>query len=127
MFGRLFAICDLNSNFSAKKITSPKYLSVTYVYFWLIRSFTDPAYTCSIFVCGPLQFVLILKNNYRHRWQVHKFCNIGQMKEKGKYNPQVIYDVLNFQTVARGQPCSQGLLSSSRRWKTERAPGWERS
>ena len=24
------------------------------VYFWLIRSFTDPAFTGSIFVCGPL-------------------------------------------------------------------------
>ena len=28
-------------------------LFVTF-YFWLIRSFTDPAFTGSIFVCGPL-------------------------------------------------------------------------
>ena len=25
---------------------------------WLIRSFTDPAYTCSVFVRGPVQFSL---------------------------------------------------------------------
>ena len=29
------------------------------VYFWLIRSFTDPAFTGSIFVCGPLHHVLL--------------------------------------------------------------------
>ena len=27
-------------------------------FIWLIRSFTDPAYTCSVFVRGPVQFSL---------------------------------------------------------------------
>ena len=30
------------------------------VYFWLIRSFTDPAFTGSIFVCGPLHHHVLL-------------------------------------------------------------------
>ena len=32
------------------------------VYFWLIRSFTDPAFTGSIFVCGPLHHHVLLSN-----------------------------------------------------------------
>ena len=31
--------------------------NMSHLYFWLIRSFTDPVYTCSIFVCGPLLIV----------------------------------------------------------------------
>ena len=31
--------------------------NLSHLYFWLIRSFTDPVYTCSIFVCGPLLIV----------------------------------------------------------------------
>ena len=30
------------------------------VYFWLIRSFTDPAFIGSIFVCGPLHHHVLL-------------------------------------------------------------------
>ena len=32
------------------------------VYFWLIRSFTDPAFTGSIFVCGPLHHHVLLSS-----------------------------------------------------------------
>ena len=35
-------------------------LFVTF-YFWLTRSFTDPAFTGSIFVCGPLHHHVILR------------------------------------------------------------------
>ena len=28
------------------------------------RSFTDPAYTCSIFVCNPLQFISLIKTDF---------------------------------------------------------------
>ena len=31
--------------------------NLSQLYSWLIRSFTDPVYTCSIFVCGPLLIV----------------------------------------------------------------------
>ena len=34
--------------------------NLSHLYFWLIRSFTDPVYTCSIFVCGPLLIVYLL-------------------------------------------------------------------
>ena len=34
------------------------------VYFWLIRSFTDPAFTGSIFVCGPLHHHVLLSVKY---------------------------------------------------------------
>ena len=37
------------------------------VYFWLIRSFTDPAFTGSIFVCGPLHH---FNCPNRSSWQV---------------------------------------------------------
>ena len=32
------------------------------VYFWLFRSFTDPAFTGSIFVCGPLHHHVLLSS-----------------------------------------------------------------
>ena len=32
------------------------------VYFWLMRSFTDPAFTGSIFVCGPLHHHVLLSS-----------------------------------------------------------------
>ena len=35
-------------------------ISVTYVYFWLIKSFTDPAYTCSIFCLRSFAFYFFL-------------------------------------------------------------------
>ena len=33
------------------------------VYFWLIRSFTDPAFTGSIFVFDPLHYYVLLPGN----------------------------------------------------------------
>ena len=34
--------------------------NLSHLYFWLIRSFTDPAYTCSIFVVRSLAYCLLL-------------------------------------------------------------------
>ena len=36
------------------------------VYFWLIRSLTDPAFTGSIFVCGPLHHFNISFAYFKH-------------------------------------------------------------
>ena len=33
--------------------------NLSHLYFWLIRSFTDPAYTCSIFVVRSLAYCLL--------------------------------------------------------------------
>ena len=40
-------------------------IAYLYVYFWLIRSFTDPAYTSNIFVCGPLPLIHSLSTTDR--------------------------------------------------------------
>ena len=39
---------------------------VCYFFFWLIRSFTDPAFTGSIFVCGPLHHHVSLSIIFIH-------------------------------------------------------------
>ena len=49
-----------------KRSDQPKILFVTF-YFWLIRSFTDLAFTGSIFVCGPLHHHISLSSNFGGR------------------------------------------------------------
>ena len=50
------------------------------VYFWLIRSFTDPAFTGSIFVCGPLHHH-VLQSSYSQR----EFTDDGMSEICRKY------------------------------------------
>ena len=50
-------------------------ISVTCVYFWLIRSFTVPAYTWSISVRGPLQFILLLFSKWFFTKNVLDLCD----------------------------------------------------
>ena len=86
--GFQFGLYHVVAPISSSRSISLASLFVTF-YFWLIRSFTDPTFTGTIFVCGPLHHYVLFLNKRKlihinKWWWRSNVFNIGLHWSKQK-------------------------------------------
>ena len=81
-------------------------------YFWLIRSFTDPAFTGIIFVCGPLHHHVLLSRINAHL----KYTPIFKVQKYSKRSGQLLEKIRNmfcFSGICQG-PVVAGVIGAKK-------------